>query len=424
MKTLILTEDQIRNVIDNLINEQNENKKESLVVNFGAVWPVGKWKLTPQQIGGVNQKLVQITDFINKHSGSKVTIQIEAGESRITNSDNEVTPSVKLTPGELSKKRGNEMVNFLNQYFKSLVGKTISQNEIPNIPEPKTIIGQTPYGGPKDLQDKSKMALYNQEQFVRAVITTEKNYDCIVGLEITIAYKRGESSTEHICDEAIFQLKMNGVPLGEVNLNNGALDTRENAKIRALKVKNSSYNKRLERANKLFDTYVKNGDVKEFGRAQFIKDNVGEKPEQPGLPEEFTMMAQKNGYSDVQKYADDIKTITDSFNSYGRTTDGAIGGSRSQTFILDGAKAKSIIDNAPSDKIVLSIVPLVSQNGKYKLFHNKGSHADTPFVTIKNPKLENPILYNQEPNVGMKRGSVTETVLLTTDLCGNPSKKV
>jgi len=89
-------------------------------------------------------------------------------------------------------------------------------------------------------------------------------------------------------------------------------------------------------------------------------------------------------------------------------------------FVLDGVKAKSIIDNAPSDKIVLSIIPLVSKDGKYKIFYKTGTHADTPWVTIINRKLDK-TLYDGEPNIGMKRGSTQETVLLTTDLCGNPT---
>jgi len=48
-----------------------------------------------------------------------------------------------------------------------------------------------------------------------------------------------------------------------------------------------------------------------------------------------------------------------------------------------------------------------------------GSHAETPWVTIKSKKSDKP-LYNQEPNARMKRGSSVETVLLQTDLCGNP----
>jgi hypothetical protein len=67
MKTVILSESQIRNVIDKILSEQNSIKTEALAVNFDAIWPMGKWKLTSQQSGPIIQKLTQITDFINKN---------------------------------------------------------------------------------------------------------------------------------------------------------------------------------------------------------------------------------------------------------------------------------------------------------------------------------------------------------------------
>lgn len=413
MKTIILTENQIRRVIDGVINEQNESKKETITVNFGAVWPMGKWKVTSQQASTITPKLVEIVNFITKHKGSKVTIQIEAGESQVTNSDNEVNPPVKLAPGVLSQKRGESMKNLISSYFQSLVGKEITQNDIPNIPEPKTIIGQTPYSGPNDLKDKNKMSLYNQEQFVRAVISAEKNYECIVGLEITIGYYSGKNKSEHNCDEAIFELRMNGVSLGIVNLNNSSLDMGYDYVMNRYKKDQESYEKRV--AN--FERLLAAGVYKERERKKILPS------ETPSVkwPLAFTRKASEMGYKTVEPFIDELNKINNSFKEYGRKSDGRSGGNRSQTFILDGAKAKSIIDNAPSDKIVLSIIPLVSKDGKYKIFYQTGTHADTPWVTIINRKAEK-TLFDGEPNIGMKRGSTQETVLLTTDLCGNPIK--
>lgn len=374
MRTVILTETQIRNVIDRVLSEQNSIRTEALTVNFDAIWPMGKWKLTSQQSGPIVQKLVQITDFINKNKGSNVTIQIEAGESQVTNRDGEDPSKPELKPGVLSQRRGESMVNFLTQYFEGLVSKGAIE-KMPTLPNPITKIGTTPYKkGSTDL--KNKQELYQQEQFVRAVITTKKDYECLVGMEITIGYYPGQNKSDHTCDEAIFDLRMNGISLGEVNLNNSRLDL-----ISAKIPKTSTRYQNLQKV--------------------------------------FTPISDKNGYENVDKYLDDIIAINSSFATYGRKSDGQSGGSRSQTFVLDGAKAKAIIDSAPTDKITLSIVPLVGPNSKYKLFHLKGSHADTPWVTIKSKKSDTP-LYNQEPNAGMKRGSTSETLLLQTDLCGNP----
>jgi hypothetical protein len=374
MKTVILSESQVKNIIDRILSEQNEIRTEALTVNFDAVWGMGMWKLTSQQSGPIVQKLIGITDFINKNKGSVVTIQIEAGESQVTNVDNEDPSKPKLQPGVLSQKRGESMVNFLTQYFQGLVSKG-AIDKMPEIPTPITKIGSTSYRkGTSDLKDKK--SLYQQEQFVRAVISAKKDYECLVGMEITVGYYRGKSKADHTCDEAIFDLRMNGISLGEVNLNNSKLDLVSD------KIPKTS-------------TYYK------------------------GLQRIYASNATKNGYDNVDEFLNSIISINNSFKSYGRKSDGQTGGSRSQTFVLDGAKAKSIIDNSPSDKIILSIVPLVGSNSKYKLFYQKGSHAETPWVTIKSNKTQK-TLYNQEPNAGMKRGSTTETVLLQTDLCGNP----
>lgn len=377
MRTVILSESQVRNVIDKILSEQNSMRTESLAVNFDAIWPMGKWKLTSQQSGPIVQKLIQITDFINKNKGSQVTIQIEAGESQVTNRDGEDPSKPELKPGVLSQRRGDSMVTFLTQYFEGLVSKG-AIDKMPVLPKPITKIGTTPYKrGSNDLKDKQEQ--YKQEQFVRAIVSAKKDYECLVGMEITIGYYQGKSSADHTCDEAIFELRMNGVSLGEVNLNNSTLDV--------MKAPITKENRNYERMQRV------------YGPA-----------------------AVKNGYENIEQYFENVMSVNKSFAGYGRKSDGQLGGSRSQTFILDGAKAESIINNSPSDKIVLSIVPLVSPNSKYKMFHAKGSHADTPWVTIKSKKSQSP-LFNGEPNVGMKRGSTKETILLQTDLCGVPLTK-
>ncbi len=413
MRTVILTESQLKKVIDGVINEQNESRTESITVNFGALWPMGKWKLTQQQTSQMSDELVKIVNFINQNKGSKITIQLEAGESQVTNKDNVVTPATPLQPGVLSQKRGESLKIFLDNYFKSLVGKTLSENELPEIPQPKTIIGQTPYSGPQDLKDKSKLSQYQSEQFVRAVISAEKNYECIVGLEVTIGYYAGKNKADHTCDEAIFELRMNGVSLGVVNLNNSTLDTGVDYVKNRLNIEQKRYNKLVAD----FDRQVAAGVYKERERKKIIPE-----PPVAKWPQRFREFASRLGYETVEPFIEELDRINNSFKEYGRKSDGKNGGNRSQTFTLTGAQAKGIIDNSPSDKIVLSIIPLVSKDGKYKIFYQTGSHADTPWVTIVNRKMDK-ILYDGEPNTGMRRGSTTETVLLTTDLCGNPIQK-
>jgi hypothetical protein len=410
MKTVILLESQVKNVIDRIISEQNEVRAEALTVNFDAVWSMGMWKLTSQQSGPIIQKLMGITDFINKNKGSAVTIQIEAGESQVTNVDNEDSSKPKLQPGVLSQRRGESMVNFLTQYFQGLVTNG-AIDKMPVIPAPITKIGTTPYkAGTTDLQTKKD--LYQQEQFVRAIISAKKDYECLLGMEITIGYYQGKNTANHECDEAIFEIRMNGVALGIVNLNNSTLDMGIDYVRNNFQKKQTNYEKTVSE----FERLLAAGVYKERERKKMV-------PEKPVIewPQSMRLRASQLGYKTIEPFIEVLENVNNSFKEYGRKTDGKPGGNRSQTFILDGAKAKSIIDNSPSDKIILSIIPLVSKDGKYKIFYQTGTHADTPWVTINSGKSKK-TLFDGEPNLNLKRGATTETVLLQTDLCGNPIK--
>jgi hypothetical protein len=109
------------------------------------------------------------------------------------------------------------------------------------------------------------------------------------------------------------------------------------------------------------------------------------------------------------------------WNIEGRETDSKPGGIRRQVFTLDQSKAKSIVDGGKiKDRLILSITPLVGRSGPYKRFFKKGSHSDVPTVKITNGDGET--LYSGNPNVTMKRGSMSKTNLLQTDLCGKPLK--
>jgi hypothetical protein len=367
MKKIILTETQLKRVANALIGEQILLKEDAVktvnsVVDFKALWAPGKWKLTTEQQANAKSKLIEITKFLQDHNGSDVTIQIEAGESRVTNYDREVGGDVQLAAGELSKRRGEEFVNYLKSFFQQMVGSLITK--VPNIPPPKTIVGTTPYNREAgDAKNPAMLEKYSKEQFVRAVITTEKEYECTVGMSVTIGYYPSKAKNRtHFCDEAIFELRMNGVPVGEVNLNNGSIDSHHN----------------IER-----------------------------------LRDEF---AAAKGFKNTKRYMEAADQVKASFSAYGRKSDGKYGGERSQTFTINGSKAQAI--KAVTEGITLSIVPLVSREGKYKMFHQKGSHSETPHVTITNKNGE--VLYSGEPNVGMNRGGVEETILLKTDACGRP----
>lgn len=238
-------------------------------------------------------------------------------------------------------------------------------------------------------------------------------------MEITIGYFPGKNKSKHTCDEAIFNLKMNGVSLGEVNLNNGDVDVTVNNYRKEYSEKLNNFNKQSEQYNKKFNQLVSKGVENEGNRKKYL-EGFGLVEPKIEIPNKIVKISKEKGYKNVMDYVNTISKINQSFINLGRKSDNKIGGIRYQTFIINDEQAKKITNNGgTTDKIILSISPLVSENGKYKVFFQNGSHSDTPWVIIKNKDSEVP-LFNSEPNVGMERGSVKETILLQTDLCGKP----
>jgi hypothetical protein len=405
-----------------LLREQNESRTESQTIPLNTNWQSGKWKLTANQTNTLTQQLNKITNFINQHKGSKVTIQIRAGESRVANYDKEVTPKKKLEPGVLSERRGSSLVEFLKGYFETLLKKGLI-SEMPNIPKSLSVIGNTPYAGVNDLNDSTRVAQYNAEQFVEAIISVEKKYDCVVGMQITIGYFEEKGQAGHQCDEAIFELKLNGVSLGEVNLNNGNMDYGLNVRDRSVGREKDKYQKTIQKLEKDWKSLVTSGQVKDNEkqkRKYFDQYLPQTQPEQMEYPNWVEGKAQEKGYKDINKFVNDLKTINNSFEKYGRPKYYQ-SGSRSQTFTIDGPLAQKIVSSTKANKLVLSIVPLVSPDGKYSIFYERGTHSDTPWVIIQTKDSKE--MYSGAPNVNMKRGDLTEKVILETDLCGKEIKK-
>jgi hypothetical protein len=241
-------------------------------------------------------------------------------------------------------------------------------------------------------------------------------------MEVTIGYFTEKGQRNHQCDEAIFELKLNGVSLGVANLNNSVMDYGLNVLMAAQERRNKEYQKSLEKLETQWSEYVKNNSVKDTPKAKekFFQNN-SQKPEPPQFPGWVESVAEEKGYSDINQFVNDLNSINNSFEKYGRKKYTS-SGSRSQTFTINGETAKKIVDNTHSDKLVLSIKPLVGPDVPYKIFYKKGTHSDTPWVIIQSRKLKDPV-YNGMPNVTMKRGDMTEKVILERDLCGNALTK-
>ena len=486
-----LSESQVKKLISDYktINEQSvgfnpETKTET--VDFKSVWRAGYWKLTSNQIQNLNNQMRVIQNFLAKNPQTKLTIQVEAGESRVTNADNE-SGGKAVPEGYLSSKRGQSLVNYLNTFFKKLENGGMSFT-YPEIPKPKTIVGSTRYD--RKLGDNPQDPKYKKEQFVRLKVTATSQSECLIGLEVMIGWIKDKG---HTCDQAIFQLLMNKVPLGIANLNNGKFDVNgfpptvvkpdvlNPVKNRIARINTSQVTSAIQREKTKFTKWrmdPKNGPsserkwldgykfdgktIREIGGyaayQALVKSYYNEnKPNQltysdndifdeDYLKKMVAASKDTTGPINTSQYKYYMKIVplgvpfkfdakkikqTDAdlhnkiTNQDGRRSDKVMGGKRTQTFKIDTALAKEIFAKGKGNqnKIILSMVPLVGPSGKFSQYYSSGSHSNVPYVRIRK-EGESDNRYSGYPSVSIARGDLSEVTLIETDLCGNPIGKV
>ena len=182
MKKFIVTE-QERHQILNLYKEKKliieGVTPTGFVLNLGNSFPMGYYsKFSPEGESAFSNELVALTDYLTKNKNSKFVVNITAGESKVTNKDNE--HGGKLLPeGDLAKKRAESVKLRLIKFFGVLKTKGIYTQD-PTFSEPVFQPGKTEY--PKDgtQQEKEKalrdnVEAYKKEQFVYVTISILNN---------------------------------------------------------------------------------------------------------------------------------------------------------------------------------------------------------------------------------------------------------
>ena len=161
MKKLILTEDQIKKVIDSIVNEQSQQPTVTpFTVDFGNGFESGQYKMDPNYEQIVNDKVQQILDYIKGKNIKDFKVVITPGESQVTNQ-----PPFQLK-GSLASARATELKNYLTPIFQ----KSFSVPIVIETTQP--IIGQTPWDPKTGKKDDPK---YKAEQFIKVsiVLTTQ-----------------------------------------------------------------------------------------------------------------------------------------------------------------------------------------------------------------------------------------------------------
>ena len=130
MKTIILSESQVKNVIGRILTEQtvvrNEVRKPASLppINIPYKFPAGYWLPTKDLISQVTNSLDPIIEFIRQHQSQKIEVSIQAGESQVTNVDNEPSSKNKgktVPQKYLANNRANSVKTIIDNYFDNLI---------------------------------------------------------------------------------------------------------------------------------------------------------------------------------------------------------------------------------------------------------------------------------------------------------------
>ena len=226
-RILMMHENATKNLY--LINEQNTSAVQSstnsdeITLKGKSFFSNGKWKsLSPEGKKELDSQLANAAKFLTSKKGRVVYVKIIAGESQVTNTDNENPARPKVDPGYLSEKRATTMKEYLTKYFDNLVSQGIISSK-PIFEAPEVIIGSEKYTKGIDNPNDEK---YQPERFVRVELKLKSPAECVVGLTVEVMYNSVEDTRfpcrgDHQCNDAEFAIKLNGVEIGIANLNNG-----------------------------------------------------------------------------------------------------------------------------------------------------------------------------------------------------------
>lgn len=222
--SLLITESE-RQYIRNLYGLLNEaTGEDQITLTADSTFGPGKYsQLSAEGDAELKEQLQNAAAWMAENKGSLIFVQIVAGESQLTNYDTEQDPKVPVDPKVLSRLRAKTLKRALKQYFQTKIDDG-TLTEMPIFQEPKIIIGATKYTKGQTITDALR-AKYNQEQFVKVELKLMAPEKCLVNLEVEVKYVK-ESNTSfpcrggHTCDDAKFDVKMNGVSIGMANLNN------------------------------------------------------------------------------------------------------------------------------------------------------------------------------------------------------------
>lgn len=222
MGKLIITEEERLEILSKygLILEQS-----ALQFRGSSFFGNGLWKnLTDDAITKITAKFNELESILTENPNSVIEVQIWSSESKVPNSDLEVRPPKKLPDGELAKRRAETLKKYLEDKFKSFVDSGILKI-YPEFKNPIIQIGKQEYDPTKG--DKPNDKKYEGDRWVAAEFKVFPSRKCLASLVIEVSYKKEKSDEprykcrgNHRCNDAVFDILINDIPIGKANLNN------------------------------------------------------------------------------------------------------------------------------------------------------------------------------------------------------------
>jgi hypothetical protein len=225
--SLLITEDDRTHILNlyGLLKEEVTESEGIINIKADSTFPAGYYtQLSSEGEQELKTGLKEAQRWMTENKDSLISVQIQAGESQITNFDQEQDPPKWVKPYVLSQQRANTLKRILIPYFEDLVSKGVL-SAMPIFESPLIEIGKTPYKQGETTITPDLRAKYNKEQYCRVVMKLIQPGKCAVGLEVEVSYNSKPNANfpcrgGHKCDVARFQVLVNNVPIGEANLNN------------------------------------------------------------------------------------------------------------------------------------------------------------------------------------------------------------
>jgi lipoprotein-anchoring transpeptidase ErfK/SrfK len=212
----------IRNLYGLLTEATGEGQ---ITITADSTFGSGKYsQLSQEGIEELQGGLERASTWMTENKGSLIFVQIVAVESQLTNYDTEQDPKVPVAEKVLSRLRAKTLKRYLIQYFQSLVASGVL-TEMPIFQEPKIERGPTKYVKGQTVLTPALLKKYETEQKVSVELKLMAPEKCLVDLEVEVKYEKEPNTAfpcrgGHTCNDANFEVKMNGVPIGRANLNN------------------------------------------------------------------------------------------------------------------------------------------------------------------------------------------------------------